>query len=173
MSVTAGTSTGGLGTESPSGKASIRMLSETADWNPYKQLYVQANVNVVYDTIQTTYPVVTVNAANTIAVPFVNADNNYITGSAICGFAADKDTDVQLQGFWERANNYNPQVAYGGIPYGASFEVNSITIGIKHKFTSRVFGEAKVGELKSTDGTTGSLTNYHGPLAYLSLTYAL
>jgi hypothetical protein len=173
MSVTAGTSTGGLGTESPSGKASIRMLSETVDWNPYKQLYFQANVNVVYDTIQTTYPVVTVNAANTIAVPFINADNNYITGSAICGFAADKDTDVQLQGFWERANNYNPQVAYGGIPYGASFEIDSITIGLKHKFTNRIFGELKVGELKSTDGTTGSMTNYHGPLAYVSLTYAL
>ena len=173
MSVTSNAVTGGLGYESPAGKASIKMLSETVDWTPYKQIYVQANVNMVYDQIQTTYPVVTVNAANSVAVPFVNADNDYITGSALCGFAADKNTDIQIQGFWERSNNYNPQVAAGGIPYGASFEISSITIGVKHKFTDRIFGEAKVGELKSTDGTTGSMTNYHGPLAYLSLTYAL
>jgi hypothetical protein len=173
MSVTANTVTGGLGAESPSGKATIRMVSETIDWNPCKQIYVQANANAVYNTIQTAYPFVTINAANSIAVPFVNSDNNYITGSAIVGFAADKDTDIQLQFFGERANNYNPQVAYGGEPYGAGFELSSYTVGLKHKFTKRVFGEVKVGYMKSTDQTTGGFTDFNGPLAYLSLTYAL
>jgi hypothetical protein len=173
MAVTANTVTGGQGNESPSGKATIKMLSESINWSPYKQIYVQANVNAVYNTIQTAYPVVTVNAANSVAVPFVNADNNYITGSAVVGFVADKDTDIQLQGFWERANNYNPQVALGGQPYGAGFELSSYTVGLKHRFTNRIYGDAKVGYMKSTDQTTGGFTNYNGPLAYLSLTYAL
>ena len=173
MAVTANTVTGGQGNESPSGKATIKMLSESINWSPYKQIYVQANVNAVYNTIQTSYPVVTVNAANSVAVPFVNADNNYITGSAVVGFVADKDTDIQLQGFWERANNYNPQVALGGQPYGAGFELSSYTVGLKHRFTNRIYGDAKVGYMKSTDQTTGGFTNYNGPLAYLSLTYAL
>ncbi len=174
MAVTAGASTGGLGYESPSGKATIKMLSESVNWSPYKQLYVQANVNVVYNTIQTAYPAVVVKTtAPFVQVPFVNADNNYVTGSALAGFAADKNTDIQVQGFWERANNYNAQVATGGIPYGASFELSTYTVGLKHKFTDRIFGDAKVGYMKSTNATTGGFTNYNGPLAYLALTYAL
>ncbi len=174
MSVTANTPTGGSGNESPSGKATIKMLSETVDWTPYKQVYVQANINVVYNSIQTAYPAVVVKAtAPFVQSPIVNADNNYITGSALCGFAADKNTDIQLQGFWQRANNYNPQVALGGIPYGASFELSSYTVGLKHKFTDRIIGDAKVGYMKNTNTTTGGFTNYNGPLAYLSLTYAL
>jgi hypothetical protein len=173
MAVTAATVNGGLGTESPSGKATIQMISETIDWSPYKQLYFQANANVVYNTIQTAYPAVTINAANTIAVPFVNSDNNYTTSSAICGFAANKTTDVQLQGFWERADNYNPQVELGGIPYGAGFQLESLTVGVKHKFSKSLMGELKVGYMKSFDQTTGGFTNYDGPLAYVALTYAL
>ncbi len=174
MSVTANTVTGGLGYESPSGKATIRMISETVDWAPYKQVYVQGNVNVVYNTLQTSYPAVLVKAtAPFVAVPIVNADNNYIVGSALCGFALDKRTDLQVQGLWERANNYNPQVASGGQPYGAGFNFQSVTVGLKHKFTDRIMGEAKVGYLRSTSDTTGGFTNYNGPLAYLSLTYAL
>lgn len=173
MSVTANIVDGGLGYESPSGKATIKMISETVDWAPYKQLYVQGNVNVVYNTIQTAYPFVTINAAGTVPVPFVNSDNNYVVGSGMCGFAFDKKTDVQLQGLWERANNYNPQVATGGQPYGASFDIETVTAGFKHKFTNRLMGEAKVGYMKGTSDTTGGFTNYNGPLAYLSLTYAL
>ena len=173
MSVTANVVNGGLGYESPSGKATIRMLSETVDWAPYKQLYVKGNVSAIYNTIETTYPTVVTSATAPVAVPFVNADSNYVVGSATCGFAVDKKSDLLLQGFWEHSNNYNPQVALGGQPYGASFEIESVTGGIKHKFSSRLIGEAKVGYMKGTSDTTGGFTNFNGPLAYLSLTYAL
>jgi len=33
--------------------------------------------------------------------------------------------------------------------------------------------DGKVGYLRRTDATTGGFTNYHGPLAYLSLEYKL
>jgi len=46
-------------------------------------------------------------------------------------------------------------------------------VGLKHKFSNRLMGDAKVGYLKSTDSTTGGFTNYKGPLAYLSLSYSL
>jgi len=72
----------------------------------------------------------------------------------------DKTTDAQLQAVWSRANNYNPQIAAGGQPYGASFLEESVTAGLKHKFNDRLLGDGKVGYLRRTDDTTGGFTNY-------------
>ncbi len=173
MTVTANTVTGGLGSEITSGKARGQEISETINWTPVSQFYLQANINVVYNFIQTAYPVVVVSAVTGIASPIQNANNNYITGSALCGFVLDKRTDAQLQWSWAQASNYNPQIAPGGQPYGASFHEDSLTAGLKHKFTNHLMGEAKVGYLEMTNPTTGGFTNYHGPLAYVALTYSL
>ncbi len=173
MSVTAGIPNGGLGSEITSGKARAEMLSETVNWTPVAQFYFQGNINVVYSYLQTAWPVVVVSAVTNIATPVNNADNNYVTGSALCGFVLDKRTDAQLQWAFARADNYNPQVAQGGQPYGASFEESSVTAGLKHKFTDRLIGEGKLGYLRWTNPTAGGFTDYNGPLAYVSLTYSL
>ncbi|MFI5358047.1 MAG: hypothetical protein ACHQ4G_12000 [Opitutales bacterium] len=173
MSVTANAVTGGVGNEATSGKAKTQSFSETIDWTPNPQVYVQGNVNVVFSYIQTAYPAVVVSTTSNIATPIQNFNNNYYTGSALCGFVLNKQTDVQLQGFWMKADNYNPEIATGGQPYGASFEQASVTAGVKCKFSDRLIGEAKVGYLRRIDDTTGGNTNFHGPLGYLSLTFAL
>ena len=173
LSVTANVVNGGLGGEITSGKVRGQQISETINWTPISQFYLQGNINVVFNQIQTAYPVVVVSAATGIASPIQNANNNYITGSALCGFALDKRTDAQLQWSWARAANYDPQIAAGGQPYGASFQQDSVTMGLKHKFSDRLMGEAKVGYLRLNDPTAGGFTNYHGPLAYIALTYSL
>jgi hypothetical protein len=134
---------------------------------------VQGNINVVYSYIQTAYPVVIVSSSSDIATPIQNANNNYITGSALCGFVVDKKTDAQIQGTWTQAMDYNPQIALGGQPYGAGFLEESATAGLKHVFNSRFQGEVKAGYLRRTDATTGGFTNYKGPLFYASVTCAL
>jgi hypothetical protein len=105
MSVTGNTVTGGTGYEITSGKASGQLISETADWTPSKQIYVQGNINVDYNYIQTAYPVVVVSATTNIPTPIQNANNNYITSSALCGFVLDKATDAQVQVAWSQADN--------------------------------------------------------------------
>ncbi len=173
MSVTANAATGGLGSEITSGKARGQEISETVNWTPSSQFYLQGNLNVVYNYIQTAYPVVVVSAVTGVASPIQNADNNYIAGSALCGFVLDKRTDAQLQWSWAQADNFNPQIAGGGQPYGASFHEDQVTAGLKHRFSDRLIGEAKVGYLRMSDPTTGGFTNYHGPLAYVAFTYSL
>jgi hypothetical protein len=173
MSVLGSTITGGNGTEITSGKTRVQTISETVDWAPYRQIYVQGNINVAYNYIETAYPIVVQSLTTNYATPIQNANNNYITGTALCGFVLDKQTDAQIQGAWQQATNYNPQIAAGGQPYGASFFMESITAGLKHKFNNRLMGDAKIGYLRSTDGTTGGFTNYKGPLAYVSLSYSL
>jgi hypothetical protein len=173
MSVTAAVANDGLGNEITSGKARGQELSETVNWTPIAQFYVQGNVNLVYSSLKTAFPVVVVSAVTNIATPINNADNDYVSGSALCGFVVDKQTDAQLKWSFQRADNYNPQVAMGGQPYGASFEQNSVTVGLKHKFSDRLIGEGRVGYLHWQDPTAGGFTNYDGPLAYVALTYSL
>jgi hypothetical protein len=173
MAVTANAASGGTGSEVTSGRVRAQMISETVNWDPTQRLYVQGNVSLVYSYIQTAYPVVVVSSTTGIPTPIQNANNNYIAGSALCGFAVDKRTDAQLQLSWTRADDYNPQIATGGQPYGAGFMEESATAGLKHLFNNRLEGEIKVGYLRRTDATTGDFTNYRGPLAYASITYSL
>jgi len=173
VSVTGNAVTGGSGNEVTSGKVSGQLISETVNYTPSPQIYLQGNVNVVYNYIQTSYPVVVVSATTNVPVPVQNADNNYITSSGLCGFVLDKTTDAQIQAIWSKASNFNPQIAPGGQPYGASFLEESITAGLKHKFSSRLMADGKVGYLRRTDDTTGGFTNYRGPLVYISFTYSL
>lgn len=144
------------------------IFGETVDWNPNKQVYVQGNVNVVFDTTSTSYP----SAGGNANVVLQNADNNYWDGNVVVGFVMDKDTDVQLEGTYYRANNYNPSFAFATVPYGAGVKEYTMTAGIKHKITATLVANAKVGYYYSENETTGGMTNYKGPLAYVGLTQA-
>jgi hypothetical protein len=173
MSTNGNAVNGGQGNEITSGKVDGQMISETLNWSPTQSVYFQANINIVYDYIQTAYPAVVVSTTSYVPPPIQNANNNYITSSALCGFALNKTTDVQFQVAWSQATNYNPQIATGGEPYGASFLDESATAGLKHKFNPRLLGEFKGGYLRRTDDTTGGFTNYRGPLIYAAVTYSL
>jgi hypothetical protein len=173
MSVMGNAATNGNSTEVTSGRLRSQQICETVDYTPVKQVYLEGSVAVNYNYIQTAYPVVVVSSTTNIATPIQNANNNYVSSSALAGFVLEKNTDLQLQGVWTTANNYNPQIALGGQPYGASFRDLSLTAGLKHKFTDSVYGECKFGYLRRSDNTTGGFTNYHGPLAYASITCAL
>lgn len=173
MSVTANVPNGGLGSEITSGKARTQQLGETVNWTPSKAIYVQGNVSVVYSYIQTAYPIVVVSSTTNVATPIQNANNNYVGGSALCGFVVDKKTDAQIQGYWQKADNYNPQIATGGQPYGSSFDEQRVTVGIKRKMSERMIADGSFGYMSWTDPTTGGFTNFHGPLAYVSVTYSL
>jgi len=143
-------------------------IGETVDWSPTPQMFVQANINVVYNTIKTAYPV----AGGLGNEVLRNADNNYINGSFITGFVMDKDTDATLQYTYYRADNFKvPSPA--SVFYGAGVKEYTVTAGVKRKFTDRLVGECKVGYIDSKNDTTGGNTNFRGPLVYVSLAYAL
>jgi hypothetical protein len=173
LAVTANAVTGGVGNENTSGKVRTQIISETVDWTPTSQLYVQGNVNVAYNYLQTAYPAVLVSTTTAIPSPIQNSNNNYVVGSALCGFVINKQTDAIVQGFWSQATNYNPGIAPGGQPYGAGFLEESLTVGLKHKLSDRFMVEGKAGYLRRTDATTGNFTNYRGPLFYVSMTCSL
>lgn len=144
-------------------------IAETIDWNPNKVVYVQANVNLVYDKTSTAYP----RAGGSANDVLHNADNNYWNGSILTGFVIDKSTDAQVQTTYYKANNYNRALAAATDVYGQGVRDYSITVGVKRKFTSRLIGNAKLGYLNSDSETTGGFSNYKGAVGYASLTYRL
>ena len=146
-------------------------IDETVDWTPMKQFYMQANINVVYDTISTSYgnPLVTLTARNVVH----DSNNNYWNGSVLAGFVVDKNTDAQVQATYYRADNYNPALAGSTMPYGAGGRDYSVTLGVKHKLTDRVITTGKIGYLNSNNELTGGFSDYKGVVGYVTVDYRL
>jgi hypothetical protein len=155
------------------------ILAGTIDWNPSKQVYAQASVNLVYNSINTIYP----RAGTTVATSTVSAydtngvlqdsKNNYVTTSLLLGFVLDKQADLQVQVTDYRANNGDAALAALTMPYGVSAHDYLATVGIKYLVNDKFVVNAKIGYAKSNNDTTGGLTNYKGPLAYISIEHAL
>jgi hypothetical protein len=143
-------------------------LGETIDWNPSKLVFVQASANVVFDSLNTSYQHVTGTANDVVR----NADNNYWNASLLTSFVVDKDTDAQIQATYYKADNFDAALLTTQ-PYGAGGRDYSVTVGVKHRFSDRLTGLAKVGFLDSRNDTTGGNTNFRGPLALLSVEYGL
>ena len=91
----------------------------------------------------------------------------------VTGVVLTKTDDLLFQGFYYKATNYDPYLASMTMPYGASAEESVVSVGVKHKFSDKCLGEAKVGYIDSKNPTTGGNTNFHGPMAYVSMTFAM
>ncbi|HVT73141.1 MAG TPA: hypothetical protein VHD61_08395 [Lacunisphaera sp.] len=159
--------------------AENHMFGETIDWNPTRQVYVQANANVVFNVLKTLngrggIAVGTgTNASYSADTVLRNSNNNYVSGSIVTGAVLSKEDNLEVRISYYKSDNYNPEVAVLSMPYGAAVKEASVSVGLKHKFSERMIGNARVGFYDSKNDTTGGNTNYHGPLAYLSLDYAL
>jgi hypothetical protein len=145
-----------------------QQIDETIDWAPMQQFYLQASLNVVFDATSTAYPRSGGIADNVLQ----NANNNYWEGSVLAGYVIDKKTDGEAQFTYYRANNYQPVLASGTLPYGAGAKEYRLTVGVKHKITEKLIASAKVGYLVSRNDTSGDFTNYNAVVAYVSLDHA-
>jgi len=154
--------------EGDSNDSKRHSIGETIDWNPGKSVYVQLNVNVVFDKTSTAYP----RAGRSANDVLRNADNNYWNGSLVTGFAVDKATDAQLLATWYKADNFNRELLASD-PLGAGCRDYAVHAGLKHKFSPKMLGHAKVGYVDSRTDTTGGYTNFRGPVGYLAIEYGL
>lgn len=146
----------------------VHQISETASWSPSKGVYLQGSVTFVFDSASTAYPRAG-GVANTL---LQNADNDYWTAHAVAGFDVTEQTKVELQYATYKSSNYQPALALTSLPYGASQRDHELTLGVKHKFSESLAGEAKIGYLRSDNQTTGGYADYDGLLGYVSVTHA-
>ena len=153
-------------------------ISETIDWNPTTQFYVQASGTVVFNYMTTGFPTAG-DVATTGVIPFNRivqaSNNNYTTTSIIAGAVLTKADDLQAQftSYNAKDGSANSQIALYGVAYGADASESTATVSLKHKFTDRIIGTAKVCYIDSKNNLTGGRTNFHGPMAYVSVAYGL
>jgi len=156
------------GTSIDSNDTKNYQFGETIDWAPSAQTFVQANLNLAYNVIQTSNPIAGGKANDVVR----NADNNYRNGSLIAGVVADKDTDLTVEYTFYRADNYKvPNNAT--VWYGAGVKEYTFAAGVKHRFNDKLTGMIKLGYFNSKNETTGGNTNFKGPMAYVSFDHAL
>jgi hypothetical protein len=158
-------------------------FGETIDWAPSRSVYVQLSGNIVFNDISTIYPRAGTYPANSTANPPVgaydvnrvlqNSVNNYTTFTALAGWAAAAHTDVQVQFSQYKASNANANAGLWTVPYGVACSDTQTTLGIKHQFNDKLVMNAKVGYFDSKNDTTGGMTNYKGPMAYVAFEHAL
>jgi hypothetical protein len=171
------------GEEYDSMDAKGHTIGETMDWTPNSQFYMQVNANLVFDVISTVYPRAGYAPATTTATQrsisydvnkvVQNANNNYFSGSLMVGAVLSKEDDLQVQCTLYRADNNDAELAAVTQPYGAVMKEYTLTVGVKHKFSDKWIGNAKVGYYDSRNDLTGGRTNFKGPLAYVSVEYGL
>ncbi|PAW67164.1 MAG: hypothetical protein B9S34_06265 [Opitutia bacterium Tous-C1TDCM] len=142
-------------------------IAATLDLNPSKLVYVQANVNVVFDKLSTAYP----RAGGSANDVLRNADNNYWNGNVVTGYVLDKNTDALIEATYYKADNYNTAIVASD-PYGAGGRDYTVAFGVKHKFTPKLLGSAKVGYIDSRNLTAGGNSDFKGPLFYAALEHA-
>ena len=140
-------------------------IAETVNWVPNRNLFLQANATLVYDTISTAYP----DAGGLANDVLRNADNNFWNGSILAGFVVDKLTNAQIEATYYKANNYEPTLATATVPYGFSGREYTVSLGVTRKLTAQWLASAKVGYLDNRNDTSGGNTNFRGPLGYLSM----
>ena len=140
-------------------------IAESINWVPNRNVFIQANATLVYDTISTAYP----NAGGTANDVLRNADNNFWNGSVIAGFVVDKLTNAQIEGTYYKANNYDPSIATATVPYGFGGREYTVSVGVTRKLSAQWLGSAKLGYIESRNDTSGGNTNFRGPLGYVSM----
>jgi hypothetical protein len=151
--------------EYQAGDVTIHQIGETVNWTPMKQFYMQVDLNVVFDTTTTSYP----RAGGAANDAVRDANNNYLNGSVLAGFVVDKMTNAEFQYTYYNADNYEPALIATTVPYGAGQTDHTITVAVKRKITDKLVAELKLGYIESKSDNSGGLTDFHSPLAYVSL----
>ena len=145
--------------EIKNGNLTRHVFTQTATWNPTARLFLSAAANVTYDQLKVPRHRLT-----------MYSDNNYISGSLGAGYAIGKVTDIYLDAYHHRADNYvdNPEVT---LPLNAGQKLQSAFITWVRRHTDRVIYTVKYGYATNRDGTFNGLNDFDAHLLYAKVQY--
>ena len=152
--------------EVQSGETTTHIISQSASWSPLPRLVLQGNFNYVLDSTDTPGDRLGGIMANQIQ----QAENNYWDAGALVGYALDDKTDLQLEYFYYRADDYQNNSAFSQ-PYGAGEEQNGVTVTLLRQLSRSIRWTLKYGFFSNHDQTYGGHKNYNAHLVYSSLQY--
>jgi hypothetical protein len=138
------------------------IIAQNVSWSPWSRLSLQAVFNYVLSETKT--PVSDYTQA------ILNAQNNYWTLNFFSGLILDDKTDLNLNYFYYRADDYSNN-SNVGVPYGAGAKEHGVTAAIVRRLTRNLRLTLKCGYYRYTDEPSGGNNNYEAYLLFSSLQY--
>ncbi|HWM25307.1 MAG TPA: MtrB/PioB family outer membrane beta-barrel protein [Chthoniobacterales bacterium] len=139
------------------------ILSESITWSPLPRLYIQGAVHYVLNETDTP-------ADQRVGMVVQDMENNYWNGSITAGYALSDKTDLQVNYFYYRADNFQDN-SLVSVPYGSDAEEHAITATLNHEFTKNIRGSLKYGFFNNRTEAYGGRHDYDAHLLATSLQY--
>jgi hypothetical protein len=151
---------------------SARMMSHiiaaNATWSPWSRLSLNAGFNYVLSETKT--PVSDYVPNGFAAAPVLAAQNNYWMVNFSSSFVVDDKTDLNVNYYYYRADNYDNN-ATAGVPYGVGAEQHAVTAEIVRRITESLRVTLKSGYYHYTDDTSGGKNNFDTYSIFASMQY--
>jgi hypothetical protein len=154
-------SVAGLG-QVQSSKMTSHILAQDVSWTPWSRLSLQAGLNYVLSDTKT--------PASDFTEAILQAQNNYWTLTFSSSLILDNKTDLRVNYFYYRANNYSDNSPMG-VPYGAGAEEHGITTTLVRQMTSRMRWMLRYGFFLNRDELSGGNENYQAHLLFSTIQY--
>lgn len=139
------------------------ILSESITWSPLPRLYIQGAVHYVLNETDTP-------ADQRVGMVVQDMENNYWNGSVTAGYALSDKTDLQVNYFYYRADNFQDN-SLVSVPYGSDAEEHAVTATLNHEFSKNIRGTLKYGFFNNRTDAYGGRHNYDAHLLATSLQY--
>lgn len=137
------------------------IVSATLNWSPARVVNLQVGVNFVNDEMIT--GTVSANAA---AAPSVGRfDNDYRTYSAIILWAIDENSDLQVDGYRFKADNYRGQHTLS-LPYGLQADEDVLGVTYSRKLSANMKFSLRYVVRDYTEQSAGGNMDYDSQMLY-------
>ena len=136
------------------------IYSVSATVTPIARLYL-TGLFCYQDTRTSTFD----NHSPTV-VPYKGTVYSVITTA---GYALTKKTDVTLQYYYERADDFQNNSA-DGLPLGLENQRTGVLVGLQHKINDHFIARLRYGYYENNESSNGGIDNYRANLASASCT---
>ena len=148
--------------EVQSGDMTSHIFGESITWTPLSWLYFQATVHYVLSETDT--------PADEVLRSLQVAENDYWNGTVSAGIAINEKTDLQLNYYYYRADNYVDNAVFG-MPYNSTAEEQAVTATLSREINKHMRASLKYGYFSNRDETSGGHNNYNAHLFAATLQF--
>lgn len=138
------------------------IFAENISWTPWSRLFLQVGFNYVANEVET--------PAAKFTQAILDAQNNYWTLNFSSGFVLNDKTDLNLNYFYYRADDYQNNSAFG-VPYGSGTQEHGVTATMVRRLTKQLRLTVRYGFFHSDDDLYGGHRDYNAHGIFSSLQY--
>jgi hypothetical protein len=146
--------------EEQTAQVTSQVIAQNVSWTPLNRLTLQAQLNYVLSETKT--PVTDYTQA------VQNSQNNYWIVDFFTGVVLDNKTDLNLNYYYYRANDYVDN-SLEGVPYGPGATNQGITATLVRRLTQNLRLTLKYGYYHYVDQPSGGNDNFNAQFVYSSL----